>query len=196
MISVKRFERHMVRVFLGLFFLLGCARVNLTSKDPIKLDVTMRLDIYQHVADDANAIEDMISAPKESKGAALGKTSWLAPGIEEAFAQEEASYPAGVQAAIESRKERRPDLLRWESQGAVGENSKGFVEIKDESVADVTVASLVRDENNDRAAIYDYVSNKNGTSPSETGKVFAKRIQSDAPGGTPVESADGSWSKK
>jgi uncharacterized protein YdbL (DUF1318 family) len=189
-------EHQRIRVFLALFFLLGCARVNLTSKDPIKLDVTMRLDIYQHVANDANAIEDMIASPKEEKGTTLGKTSWLVWGLQEAYAQEEANFPAGVQAAIDARKERRPELLRWESRGAVGENAKGYVEIRDESAADVTVASLVSEENKDRALIYDYVSNKNGTTSSETGKVFAKRIQSDAPGGTPVESAGGSWSQK
>ena len=186
MINLKRMGSQSVRIFLALFFILGCARVNLTSKEPIKLDVTMRLDIYQHVAKDANAIEDMISSPK---------TSWLDLGVQEAFAQEE-GFPVDVQAAIDARKARRSELVGWLEKGVVGENADGFVEVRNAAAGDDSVVALVSDENKDRRLIYAHVAKKNGTEASQTGRVFAKRIQSDAPAGSPVQSSDGIWTTK
>jgi hypothetical protein len=174
-----------LKMALSLFFVLGCARVSLESKKPIKLDVTMRVDIYQHVTQDVQAIEDMISSPK--------KTSMFFWGIQEAYAQE--GFPANVSQAIEQRKSRREELVSLLSQGVIGENAAGFVEVKDASRAD-SAASLVSAENSDRQTIYAYVAEKNGATVAETGKIFAKRIRADAPAGTPIQSEDGSWTKK
>ncbi len=45
-------------VFLaGIFVMLGCARVSMVApKEAIKLDVAMRLDVYQHVVKDIDSI--------------------------------------------------------------------------------------------------------------------------------------------
>lgn len=187
---IKQRERAglIMKATMALLFLLGCARVTVDSKQPIKVDVTMRLDIYQHVAKDVTAIEDMISAPSASKG----KTSFLSFGVNEAYAQEEPDFPSDVKAAIERRKERRLTLTSWEAKGAIGENTRGLVEVKDAS-AGSEVSNLVQEENSDRNSIYNYVASKNGASEDETGKLFAKRIQADAPQGTPIEAPDGSW---
>ncbi|MDP2911312.1 MAG: hypothetical protein Q8N76_03140, partial [Candidatus Omnitrophota bacterium] len=49
-------------VSIALVAFLGCARVRVEApKDPIKLDISMRLDIYQHVAKDIDAIEGIVS---------------------------------------------------------------------------------------------------------------------------------------
>lgn len=194
--SVKRMQYQSVRIVLSLLFLFGCARVNLTSKDPIKLDVTMRVDIYQHVAQDANAIEDMISAPAGNKTVSSDKTSWLVLGVSEAFAQEEGAFPASVQAAIDARKSRRPELVALEAEGVVGENAKGYIEIRDRAAADSATQALVSDENQDRRVIYDHVAKKNNTDTADTGVVFAERIQKDALSGTPIQDASGTWMKK
>ena len=181
----------MIKATMALLFLLGCARVTVESKQPIKLDVTMRLDIYQHVAKDVTAIEDMISAP----GAGQGKTSFLSFGVNEAYAQEESDFPSDVKAAIERRKERRLALTSWEAKGAIGENTRGLVEVKVAS-AGSEVSNLVQKENSDRNIIYKYVASKNGAVEDETGRLFAKRIQADAPQGTPIEAPDGSWNTR
>ena len=180
-----------IKVTMALLFLLGCARVTVDSKQPIKVDVTMRLDIYQHVAKDVTAIEDMISAPI----AGSGKTSFLFFGVNEAYAQEEPDYPSDVKAAIERRKERRDALTSFEAKGAIGENARGLVEVKDAS-AGSEVSKLVSEENSDRNIIYKYVASKNGAAQDETGRLFAKRIQADAPPGTPSEAPDGSWNTR
>ncbi len=180
-----------MKATIALLFLLGCARVTVGSKEPIKLDVTMRLDVYQHVAKDVTAIEDMITAPS----AGHGQTSFLFLGVNDAYAQEESDFPADVKAAIERRKERRSTLVSWEAKGAIGENAIGLVEIKDPSAAS-EVSGLVSDENSDRNIIYGHVASKNGAAEDETGRLFAKRIQADAPQGTPVESPNGSWTTR
>ncbi len=50
-------------VILGvLVVFFGCARVRVEApKEAIKLDISMRLDIYQHVTKDIDAIEDIVS---------------------------------------------------------------------------------------------------------------------------------------
>ncbi|MFH0941180.1 MAG: DUF1318 domain-containing protein [Candidatus Omnitrophota bacterium] len=188
-----------MKATMALLFLLGCARVTVDSKQPIKVDVTMRLDIYQHVAKDVTAIEDMISAPI----AGQGKTSFLFFGVDEAYAQEESDFPSDVMAAIELRKTRRNNLVIWEEKGAIGEGADGFVVVRDISIAEHAypsyaehVLTIVEEENRDRKIIYEYVSNKNGAAQDETGRLFAKRIQADAPQGTPIEAPDGSWNTR
>lgn len=195
MAMLKRWGGAGIKSAVALLFLLGCARVNIESKKPIKLDVTMRLDIYQHVAKDVTAIEDLISAPKPENAAVLPKTSLLFLGVEEAFAEEEGGYPADVKVAIDARKARRNILVSLESQGVIGENIRGLVEVKDTSSGG-EASELVRDENSDRKKIYAYVASKNGVSEEETAKMFAQRIQTDAPQGTPVEQVNGSWVTK
>jgi len=186
-----------MKATMALLFLLGCARVTVDSKQPIKVDVTMRLDIYQHVAKDVTAIEDMISQPSAAS-AGLGKTSFLSFGVNEAYAQEESDFLPDVKAAIERRKERRLTLTSWEAKGVIGENARGFVEVKAASAASAgsEVSSLAQEENMDRKTIYKSVASKNGAAEEETGKLFAKRIQSDAPQGTPIEGIDGGWNTK
>lgn len=181
------------RIVLVLFLLMGCARVRFESKDPIKVDVTMRLDIYQHVAKDVAAIEDLVASGTEKKDVkALSKgLSWF--GVAEVYAQDdlEGSYPSDVQTAIERRKERRQELFALESEGAIGETASGYVVVKKGDAL-----SLVEEENKDRRMIYQYVASKNQASIDSTGRVFAKRIHEDAPLGTPLESSDGQWSIK
>ncbi len=184
-----------VRTAVSVFFLMGCARVNIQSDKPIKVDVTMRLDVYQHVAQDANAIENMIS-PKEEKSLGSNQSSFLTLGVVEAYAQEEGGYPLEVRDAIERRKLRRDDLVAWEAKGAIGENEGGMVEVRDSSLGGEEVSSLVEKENKDRRIIYQYVSEKNSATFEDTAKVFGKRIQEDAPVGTPIETTPGQWSKK
>ena len=54
----------------------GCAGVQVGgTKEPIKVDVTMRLDIYQHIEKDIDAIESIVSG--SSKDGPADKQSLL-----------------------------------------------------------------------------------------------------------------------
>ncbi len=164
---------------------LGCARVRVEApKEPIKVDISMRLDIYQHVEKDINAIENIVSGSKEAPKSS-DNHSLLDYFISNAYAQEGLS-PEVEQAALR-RKDRRSALVSWEEEGTVGENKSGLVEIRKPENTSHTLEPLVKAENDDRMIIYQAVANKNGTSVDDVQKLYAKRLQSDAPAGTPIE---------
>jgi len=169
--------------FIVLVAFFGCARVRVEApKDPIKLDISMRLDIYQHVAKDIDAIEDIVSG-NENKPAAGKQGTWLDVFIKDAYAQE--SLSPEVEKAAYSRRDRKPQLVSLEESGAVGENKLGMVEIR--ASVDLSAQAMVDAENNDRMTIYKAIAQKNGISIEEVQKMYAKKLQDGAGSGTPVE---------
>ncbi|MFH1458442.1 MAG: DUF1318 domain-containing protein [Candidatus Omnitrophota bacterium] len=172
---------------LFLSFSLGCARVKVEgSKEPIKVDISMRLDIYQHVAKDIDDIESIVSGT-QAKPEKQDTQSSINLFVGTAFAQDSGLSPEVEQAALR-RKDRRSELASWQEKGALGENKSGLVEIK--GPVDASIEALVKTENKDRMVIYEAVAEKNGTSTEAVQKLYAKRLQDDAPSGTPIEAAN------
>ncbi len=166
---------------------LGCARVSVQgSKEPIKLDISMRLDIYQHVKNDIDNIENMVSGSKE-QAKPKDKQSFLGRFISYAYAQE--GLGAEVEEAAMRRKGRYSQIAAAESRGAVGEDRFGMVQVRN---GDSNLQGMVSQENQDRMTIYRAVARKNGASLEEVQRLYAKRLQSDAPAGTPIE-LEGGW---
>ncbi|MFH1397888.1 MAG: DUF1318 domain-containing protein [Candidatus Omnitrophota bacterium] len=181
---------------LSAFIILaiGCARLSVQgSKEPIKVDITMRLDVYQHVEKDIDAIEGIISGAKD-KSKPANKQSFLSNFIPSAYAQEGLS-PEVEQAALR-RKDRINELRALESKAIVGENKLGLVEARDLSQTTSTVKQIIDAENSDRIIIYKAVAAKNGTSLEEVQRIYAKRLQSDSPSGTPIEVLNEGWRVK
>lgn len=184
--------RIVTALILGLFIFTGCAKVQVEApKEPIKVDIAMRLDIYQHVEKDIDDIENIVSgsAPAPTN---KGNQSFLSLGVTDAFAEE---LSADVEQAALRRRDRRSELVSLESKGIVGENKLGLVEIRNASAADPSAKALVSAENNDRMVIYQGVAKKNGTSVVEVQKMYAARLQQDAPSSTPIE-VGGGWTVK
>jgi hypothetical protein len=95
-------------VILAIVVILGCARVRVEApKEPIKVDITMRLDVYQHVVKDINNIEDLVSGASSAQTPAdkQSRSFFFAAA---AYAQEGLS-PDVEQAALR-RKDRRQQL--------------------------------------------------------------------------------------
>ena len=171
-------------VFMGMCS-MGCARVRVEApKEPIKLDITMRLDVYQHVAKDIDDIESIVNGP--AKPQKSGGQSLLKYVIDTAYAQDGLS-PEVENAALR-RRDRHQEFISREAKGIIGENKSGLTEVRKD--ADPGVNALVSAENSDRMVIYQAVANKNGTSVLEVQKLYAKRLQNDAPAGTPIETED------
>ena len=169
-----------------LILSLGCARLSVQApKEPIKVDITMRLDIYQHVQKDIDDIESIVSGGAKEKVQTKDNQSWLGVFLSNAYAQGGLS-PDVEQAAL-SRRGRLSDLASWESKGVLGENKLGLVEIRNAGAADSSVGQLVQAENSNRMVIYQSIAEKNGTSVQEVQKIYAQRLQRDAPSGTPIE---------
>jgi uncharacterized protein YdbL (DUF1318 family) len=179
-------KRQLVLTVVIFVVMLGCARVRVEApREPIKVDISMRLDIYQHVAQDINNIENIVSGGASQKGKKTNGQSFLNFGIGVAYAQDSLS-PEVEKAAI-SRRDRRAVLSAWEEKGVIGENKSGLVEIRVIAKADAAVSALVNEENSDRAVIYQALAKKNNTPVEEVQKIYAKRLHSDAPAGTPLE---------
>lgn len=170
-------------MFLGIIFSVGCARVRVEApKEPIKVDIAMRLDVYQHVVKDIDAIESIVSGTSAEKAKPQSLLDYT---LGYAYAQEGLS-PEVEQAALR-RKDRYAELSSWEQKGVIGENRDGLVEIRNKSLADERSEELIKLENNDRMLIYRLIAEKNQVSVEEIQKVYAKRLQNDASAGTPIE---------
>lgn len=178
----------MKNLFILMFTLaavLGCARVKVEgSKEPIKVDISMRLDVYQHVMKDIDAIEDIVSGEKENSGKAGSSSRIGIQFIREAYAQPELS-PEVENAALR-RRDRAGELSKWESKGVIGENKMGLLEMRDLAFGS-QVGQLINEENSDRMLIYESLAAKNNTSVASIQQIYATRLQNDAPAGTPIE---------
>jgi len=181
-------------VILGIAVLavFGCARVKVEApKEAIKVDISMRLDIYQHVEKDIDSIENIVSGGVPA-AKSLGQKSSLGWFVTPVYAQEGLS-PEVEQAALR-RKDRKAQLSSLQASGALGENKSGLVEVR--SGGSSEASSVASAENSDRMIIYQAVAAKNGTGVGDVQVLYAKRLQADAPSGTPVESAGGQWTVK
>ncbi|MDD5439597.1 MAG: DUF1318 domain-containing protein [Candidatus Omnitrophica bacterium] len=170
---------------------LGCASVQVKApKDPIKVDIAMRVDVYQHVEKDIDSIENIVSGNSPAAAVQNKPVSMLDCLMADAYAED-------IQTKIEQlalkRRDRYSALTQAEAKGIIGENKAGLVEIR--GSGDSSAGQLVQAENADRQGIYNLVAEKNGTSVSDVQKLYAKRLQSDAPQGTPIETGSG-WTTK
>lgn len=180
-------------LFASLIFAVSCAKVQVQApKEPIKVDISMRLDVYQHVEKDIDQIENIVSgdAGKPQSHLLNGFTDFF---VTEAYALEGLS-PDVEQAALR-RRDRRDQLSAWLAKGVIGENKSGMIEIRQPGQADAAVKALIEAENSDRSLIYAGVAQKNGTSITEVQKLYAARLQEDAPAGSPIEVESGGSSE-
>jgi uncharacterized protein YdbL (DUF1318 family) len=184
--SKKGVSQNMLSIFVigALLVGSGCARVEVQApKDPIKMDISMRLDVYQHVVKDIDQIENLVSGSGQ-------KTAWAEFLVTTAYAED---LDPRIEQAAAARRDRRESLLGLEAQGALGESNLGLVVVR--STADGADA-IASSENNDRMVIYEALAQKNGTSVQEIQKVYSERLHRDAPAGTPVQDASGNWGTK
>jgi uncharacterized protein YdbL (DUF1318 family) len=181
-----------MRIFFSLIaafvFIIGCARVRVEApKEPIKVDISMRLDIYQHVEKDIADIESIVSGGK-SPSSKSDKNSGRRLFLGIAYAQEGLSTE--VESAALRRRDRFSSLSSLEEKGIVGEDKAGLGSVRMQDKADAAVKEIISEENADRMIIYKAVAQKNNTSLSEVQKLYSKKLQENAPSGTPVEVLD------
>ncbi|MFA5164315.1 MAG: DUF1318 domain-containing protein [Candidatus Omnitrophota bacterium] len=164
---------------LLVILVMGCASVQVKApKDPIKVDITMRLDVYQHVEKDIDSIEDIVSGKSTPKPKGGMQLNFL---MANAYAEDGLS--ADVEQAALRRRDRKDELVSWEQKGVLGENAMGLVEARSGQAP----GGLVDSENADRMIIYKGIAKKNGTSVEDVQKIYAVRLHEDAPSGTPIE---------
>jgi uncharacterized protein len=96
--------------------------------------------------------------------------------------------------AIKQRMEARLSTLdALKTNGTVGENNQGFVEVKS---AQDEAALVVAAENADRLAVYEVIARKTGSTVAKVGGARARQIAAGSKAGVWVQQEDGAWVKK
>jgi uncharacterized protein YdbL (DUF1318 family) len=88
---------------------------------------------------------------------------------------------------------RLPKIDALKAKGAIGENNRGFVEVRD---GDAEASAVVAAENSDREAVYAAIAKQTGSSADQVGRARAKQLAANSAAGVWVQHEDGSWTKK
>lgn len=178
---------------LGLgVVLVGCASVEVKApKEPIKMDIAMRLDVYQHVVKDVDDIESIVEGRAGKGSTVVSSLGRLVVGT--AYA-DEASLSGDATQAAYRRRDRRDELTAFEVQGVLGEGRSALVVAR--SGGNARAQQVMTEENNDRLIIYRAIAAKNGSSAEDVQKVYAERLRDGLPSGASFQNADGSWATK
>ncbi len=88
---------------------------------------------------------------------------------------------------------RAPEILKLKSQGIVGENNQGYLEIRGDAGS---AAGLVKAENNDRQMVYKAIAAKTGASVEQVGQRAAARRAQVAGAGEWLQKPGGEWHQK
>jgi len=108
--------------------------------------------------------------------------------------------------AIQNRKFNQDDVEEFKRLGILGENNKGFLEIRDKGKLEKDpelkkrVRAILDEENHDRKIIMNRIiqvnENLKNASPEEVQAVFAKMNRENSKSGTWVQLPNGKWVKK
>ena len=97
-------------------------------------------------------------------------------------------------ADIRRRMEQRlPALDKAKATEAIGENNRGFVEVRGSAT---DAGALVSEENRDREAVYALIARETGATPDSVGRARAKQIATNSRAGVWVQDESGRWYKK
>ena len=95
---------------------------------------------------------------------------------------------------IRARMEQRIGLIdTLKSSGAVGENNRGLLEVRD---GGGDAASVVAAENSDRVTVYAELARKTGSSADLVGRARARQIANNSAAGVWLQDESGRWYKK
>jgi uncharacterized protein YdbL (DUF1318 family) len=96
--------------------------------------------------------------------------------------------------AIKQRMAQRlAQLDDFKARGVLGENNRGFVELRG---SDPAAGDVMAGENKDRGVVYAALAKQTGTSAEQVGRARAKQIATASAAGVWLQHEDGSWYKK
>jgi len=175
-------------IVIMALFIISCAKISVETTKPIKVDISMRVDIYQHVVKDIEDINDQIYGSSEKDFNSLFD-------FEQVYAADRMS------AAISRRKERVGLIEGYFAQGYIGESKDALLELRGnvpERESD-QIQKVISEENKDREILYKAIAEKNKTSISSVQKVSFESDYKRAPSGYWFQVPDGEgyiWKKK
>ena len=89
---------------------------------------------------------------------------------------------------------RAPEVLKLKTQGLIGENNQGYLEIRGDGGGNA--AGLVKAENSDRRMVYKAIAAKTGGSVEQVGQRAAVRRAQVAGAGEWLQKPSGEWYQK
>lgn len=117
---------------------------------------------------------------------------WLAAGLALAIVL---ITPAAQAGSVKDRMAARaPEILKLKSQGLVGENNRGFLELR--GAGGGQAAGLVEAENKDRRMVYKAIADKTGGSVAQVGRRAAVKRAEVAGDGEWLQKPNGEWYRK
>jgi len=201
-------------LLMGLFSLIVLAafscRHTLEQEKPleVKVDVNVRIDIYQHASDVLDYIEgeseqlpepELESEPAEETTGFIGEVIDLAFGIGPAYAAETADEVRYRELA-KSMRDRAPKIQQLKTDRSIGENRKGLLTVrknekmKNDAEYAAEVKKIVKAENRDRTEFYKVDAKRLNKSYDEIAAAFANARRNKAKSGELVEvKQDGKW---
>jgi uncharacterized protein YdbL (DUF1318 family) len=179
-------------VFLAIVA-AACAKVSVETAKPIKVDITMRVDIYQHVEKDVDSIMDEIYGEGDTQLNAIF-------GLPTVYA---ADLTSAERQAIDRIKGRLDKIEHYFRQGYIGENKDALLEAVGEVPATEQegVESLIEAENQDRQILYKATAERNNAPLAGVRQLFFDRHYKQAEAGYlfqvyQEDSASYIWQKK
>jgi len=149
-----------------------------------KIDAHVTIDIRHKVEQEADDVLDFIEGESDS-------LPGLSEPVRTAYAAEMKSSSPVIKRIAERMKERHTELEKLRANGCVGENNRGYVEMRDPDVLkeedDLKRGQqLVDDENDDRKALYKEVAGLNkdqNLTVAQVERIYAqKRLERGKPG--------------
>ncbi len=96
--------------------------------------------------------------------------------------------------AVKTRMAQRlPALDALKAKGDLGENNRGFVELRG---GDAAAGDVMAAENKDRGEVYAALAKQTGGSAEQVGRARAKQLAAASAAGVWLQREDGSWYKK
>jgi uncharacterized protein len=202
-------------LFLGMVgtLLATCARITVNVYFPAAEVRTAAQEIEGQVRQHETPPEEVPPTapptPQKPHSSDPGHPPWtlhLAWAVASAMAQQQlnlnVSTPA-IRSLIASRQQRYPNLVPLFTQGVLGENNRGLVEVRpspDLSLQDKARATtLSTEENHDRQQLYAELAKANNIPPgrlAEVGSIFADVNRQQAQTGWWIQGQDGAWKQK
>lgn len=190
MITTKKIFMTGFFLSIAALFVVSCSikapEVNVTGeKTALENQV---IGTYQEIEQDAWTLASVRSTTPGNKQPAMSKEK------------------KKVFEAVQGRKFNKDDIDEFRKAGIVGENSKGLVEIRDQSKLDADpelkkrVIKIVETENGYRKIIMDRIMILNESAAKagddNVARIFAKINQDSSEPGTWIQKEDGTWTKK
>ncbi|MBF0386007.1 MAG: DUF1318 domain-containing protein [Candidatus Omnitrophica bacterium] len=151
-------------------FLMSCTSVDLKTSKPLKVDVNVRIDVYQHIAEEVHSIEEEIYGDQKADNDLMSFFGL----VTDAYAIE---YPLELKPVIERRKKRSAEVLEALENGSAGENEHGYLEIIDWTLPHKKISALgrlIEAENSDRSIVFQKLARENQVEVSEIENAFFK----------------------